>query len=331
MATKTHLPAPSSWKLLVAFGLVYLIWGSTYLAIRIAVETIPPYVMAGIRFVIAGVIMFVIARASGAKMPSRLDWRSGLIIGGLLLLGGNGGVSFAEQKLPSGLAALLVATVPMWMALIEWLRPGGVQPPVQAIIGLVVGFGGMIVLVGPDKVLAGQGVDLLSLGVILLATILWAAGSIYSRTEHAHLPESPLMATAVEMLAGGVLIVVFAGIIGEYKAFHPAQVSASSLLALSYLIVFGSLVAYTCYVWLLQVSTPARVSTYAYVNPVVAVVLGWLILSEPLTRDMAIATPMILAAVILITTAKKPAVVTVVDEAELALPITSETPVAVEN
>lgn len=331
MATKTHQPAPPTWKLLLAFGLVYVIWGSTYLAIRIAVETIPPYVMAAIRFVIAGAIMFVIARASGAKMPTRLDWRSGLIIGGLLLLGGNGGVSYAEQKLPSGLAALLVATVPLWMALIEWLRPGGVRPPVQGIIGLVVGFGGMIVLVGPDKILAGHGIDLLSLGVILLATILWATGSIYSRTDHAHLPESPLMATAVEMLAGGVLIVVFAGITGEFNAFHPAQVSNSSLLALAYLVVFGSLVAYTSYVWLLQVSTPARVSTYAYVNPVVAVGLGWLILSEPLTREMAIATPLILMAVILITTAKKQAVVSVVDEAEIPLPLAQETPVTVEN
>jgi len=331
MATKTHLPAPPTWKLMVAFGLVYLIWGSTYLAIRIGVETMPPYVMAGIRFMIAGVLMFVIARASGAKMPSRLDWRSGLIIGGLLLLGGNGGVSYAEQKLPSGLAALLVATVPMWMALIEWLRPGGNRPSIQVIIGLVVGFGGMIVLVGPDKILAGHGIDLPSLGVILVGTILWATGSIYSRTEHAHLPESPLMATAVEMLAGGVLIVVFAGITGEFGHFNPAQVSASSLLALGYLIVFGSLVAYTCYTWLLQVSTPARVSTYAYINPVVAVILGWLILSEPLTRDMAIATPLILMAVVLITTARKPAAVTVVDEAEIGLPVGQEAPVMVEK
>ena len=331
MATKTHLPAPPTWKLMVAFGLVYLIWGSTYLAIRIGVETMPPYVMAGIRFMIAGVLMFVIARASGAKMPSRLDWRSGLIIGGLLLLGGNGGVSYAEQKLPSGLAALLVATVPMWMALIEWLRPGGNRPSIQVIIGLVVGFGGMIVLVGPDKILAGHGIDLPSLGVILVGTILWATGSIYSRTEHAHLPESPLMATAVEMLAGGVLIVVFAGITGEFSHFNPAQVSASSLLALGYLIVFGSLVAYTCYTWLLQVSTPARVSTYAYINPVVAVILGWLILSEPLTRDMAIATPLILMAVVLITTARKPAAVTVVDEAEIGLPVGQEAPVMVEK
>ncbi len=331
MSAKTNRIAPAAWKVLFAFAMVYLIWGSTYLSIRIAIQSSPPFVMAGARFVVAGAIMFIIARANGAKMPDRLEWRSGLIIGGLLLLGGNGGVSFSEQKLPSGLAALLVATVPMWMALIEWLRPGGNRPGGRAIFGLVLGFAGMIVLVGPAKILKGQGIDLLSIGVITLATILWATGSIYSRTDHARLPESPLMATAVEMLAGGVLIVVFAAITGEFSAFKPQAVTTTSLLALGYLIVFGSLVAYTCYTWLLQVSTPARVSTYAYVNPVVAVALGWLILREPLTTEMLIATPLILMAVILITTAPSRRVETVPEEPEISLPAAQQSIAGVEK
>jgi drug/metabolite transporter (DMT)-like permease len=331
MATKTNQPAPAIWKLVLAFALVYIIWGSTYLTIRIAVASIPPFIMAGTRFLVAGIILFIVAKASGAPMPTRIEWRSGLIIGGLLLLGGNGGVSWAEQKLPSSLAALLVATVPMWMALFEWLRPGGTRPGWRAIVGLVIGFGGMIVLVDPNKILAGTGVDLLSVGVITLATMLWAIGSIYSRTSHAKLPESPLMATAAEMLAASVLIIAFAGITGEFNGFNVANVTTDSMLALGYLIVFGSLVAYTSYVWLLQVSTPARVSTYAYVNPIVAVALGWLILSEPLTTEMAIATPLILAAVVLITTSRAKQVTPVAEEPEIAIPVPQKASVGLEK
>lgn len=298
-------PAPATWKVVLAFGLIYIIWGSTYLGIRFAIETIPPFFMIGIRYLIAGTILFVVARAAGAPLPRRLEWRSGFIIGGLLLLGGNGGVSFAEQKLPSGLAALLVATMPLWMSLIEWLRPGGTHPGRRAIVGLVIGFVGVMVLVGPAQILAGKGLDPLSTGVIILATISWATGSVYARTKHAHLPESPLMSTAVEMLGGSVLLMVVAALLGEVGAFKPQAVSTTSLLALGYLIVFGSLVAYTCYVWILRVSTPARASTYAYVNPVVAVLLGWLLANEKLTSEMLIATPLIVLAVILISTSPR--------------------------
>jgi drug/metabolite transporter (DMT)-like permease len=305
MFDKPAQQAPARWKVIVAFGLVYLVWGSTYLAIRLAVDSIPPYLMVMIRFLIAGTILFIAARLSGAAMPRRVDWRSGLIIGGLLLVGGNGGISFAEQKLPTALTALMVASVPLWMGLIEWLRPGGSYPAGRGVIGLVIGFAGIMILVGPDQILAGKGIDLLSTGVVLLATILWAVGSIYSRTTHAHLPESPLMATAVEMLGGGILLLPVAALTGEFAHFSPSAVTVNSLLAIVYLILIGSLVGYTSYVWLLKVSTPARVSTYAYVNPVVAVILGVLVLGEKLTPEMLRATPLIILAVILVTTSPR--------------------------
>ncbi len=292
---------PPRWQVIAAFAAVYLIWGSTYLGIRFAIETIPPYLMAGTRFLAAGVLLYVWQRLYGVPRPNRLHWRSALIIGGLLLLGGNGSVTWAEQRVPSGLASLLIATVPLWISLLDWLRPGGTRPGGRVIAGLVVGFVGMVVLVGPTSLAGGSQVDPAGALALLGAALSWAVGSLYSRTPHAQQPDSPLMGTAIEMLAGGALLMMVALVRGELTRFDPAAVSLRSGLALGYLILFGAIVGFSCYIWLLKVTTPARASTYAYVNPIVAVFLGWALASEPLSPRTLIAAPMIIAAVVLIT------------------------------
>ncbi|HEX7091511.1 MAG TPA: EamA family transporter [Longimicrobiales bacterium] len=291
---------PSTAKVVAAFAAVYTIWGSTYLAILYAIETLPPFLMAGVRFVIAGSVLYAWAWLRGARRPvTLLHWKSALVVGGLLLLGGNGAVVWAEQRVASGLAALLVATVPLWMVLLDWLRPAGVPPDRRTAAGIVIGLAGLALLVGPESLLGGGRVDPLGAGVLVAGSLSWAAGSLYARG--ARLPDSALLATAMEMLAGGALLVLVGALTGEVGRLDPGAVSARSLLGLLYLIVFGSLVGFTAYTWLLGVSTPARVSTYAYVNPVVAVLLGWALAGEPLTPRMALAAAVIVAAVAAIT------------------------------
>lgn len=293
-------PAPASRvQQLAAFVAVYIIWGSTYLAIRFAIETLPPLLMAGARFLIAGGLLYVFVRLRGAARPTLVHWRSGLIVGGLLLFCGNGGVVLAERTVPSGLAALLVSTVPLWMALLEWLRPGGRRPRLAVAGGLALGLAGVALLIGPKAFTGGIG----SVGGVLLlvaAAVCWAGGSLYSR--NAPLPESPLLGNAVEMLAGGALLAVIALATGEAGQLHLAAVSPRSALALAYLVIFGSLVAFTAYIWLLRHVPTARASTYAYVNPAVAVFLGWAFAGERLTPLTFVAAGVILAAVIVITT-----------------------------
>ena len=295
-------------RLAAAFGAVYLIWGSTYLGIRLAIDTIPPLTMAGVRFVIAGTLMYGWMRWRGARQrlpgqrlprPSAVHWRSALILGGLMLLGGNGGVTWAEQRVPTGLVALLIGTVPLWMALLEALRRGGTRPAGRTVLGLVLGFGGVAWLVGPGTRLAGPGVDLVGAGVVLAGALAWAAGSLYSR--RAPQPAGGLTGTAMEMQAGGVLLLLAGGLSGEWQRLNLAAVSLQSLLAMGYLVIFGSIVAFTAYLWLLRNTTPARASTYAYVNPVVAVFLGWAVLGEALTPQIGLAMVVILAGVVLIT------------------------------
>lgn len=282
-----------------ALGAVYVIWGSTYLAIRFAVETLPPFLMAGTRFVVAGVILYAWRRAIGVPRPTPAQWRAAVIVGGLMLLGGNGGVVWAEQFVESGTAALIVATVPLWMVLLDWLRPGGAPPRPGVWLGILVGLGGVTLLLGApdagDRYVAGW-------IVLVLASIAWSAGSIYSRS--APLP-APLLATAMQMLAGGVLLLLAGLIAGEAGRLDPATFSTRSLLSLLYLIIFGSLIGYSAYVWLLRVATPALASTYAYVNPVVAVFLGWLLAGERLTGRIVVASAVIVGAVALITRARR--------------------------
>jgi len=286
------------WQIWAAFAAIYLIWGSTYLAIRFAIETVPPFLMAGIRFLVAGTLLYGIMRLQGIKRPKGIHWRSGLIIGGLMLLGGNGGVTWSEQRVYSSIAALLVATVPLWMVLLDALRPGGRKPGVWTIAGLVTGFIGMILLIGPGE-LGGSRVDPVGAGVLVLAAFLWSVGSLISR--EAPLPENGLMGTAVEMLMGGVLLTLVGTITGEWSRFDLASISVKSAGAFTYLVLVGSLVGFSAYVWLLKVVSPAQAATYAYVNPVVAVFLGWLLAGEALTLRTLIAAIIIIGSVVLIT------------------------------
>lgn len=291
-------------KVIAAFAAVYLIWGSTYLAIRVGVETIPPFLMAGIRFLIAGGVLYLVvsARERDRPRPTRANWGAAFAVGALLLLGGNGLVVWAEQRVPSGITSLLVATVPLWMVLLDWMRPRGTRPPVVVMLGIAVGLAGLVLLVDPRSG-GGAGVDRVGAAVLIVGSLSWAAGSLYSK--RARLPASPLLATAMEMLGGGALLIVAGVATGEVGRFAPHAVSVRSALALLYLVAFGSLVGFTAYVWLLRVATPSAVSTYAYVNPVVAVFLGWLILSEPLTHRTLMAAGVIVAAVALITAGQR--------------------------
>jgi drug/metabolite transporter (DMT)-like permease len=286
-------------RVILAFAAIYVIWGSTYLAIRIGIESLPPLIMGGVRHLTAGVILFAALKLRGASQPTRLQWRSAAIIGALLLMGGNGGVILAESLVPSGIAALIIATVPLWIALITWLR-GGLRPGGGTAIGLALGVIGIVLLVNPGQSVGNGGVNPIGAAILVGAALAWSIGSLYSRS--APLPSNPLMSTAMEMLTGGALMLIVAVTTGEGGQVHVDQITARSLLAVLYLIVFGSLIAFSAYVWLLKVSIPSHVSTYAFVNPIVAVFLGWAFASEELTARMLIAAAIIIAGVVLITT-----------------------------
>jgi drug/metabolite transporter (DMT)-like permease len=285
---------------LTAFAIVYVVWGSTYLAIRFAIETLPPFLMAAARFLAAGAVLYAWVRISGrAARPTAAQWRATAIVGVLLLMGGNGLVVWAEQRVPSGVAALVVGIVPCFMVLLDWWRPGGVAPTPRVVAGLVLGLIGLVWLVGPDAVMGGGRADVVGTLALVCASLSWAIGSIYSR--HAPMPPSPFLSTAMQMLAGSGALLVVSWLCGEQWLFGAGEVSTRSVLSWGYLVVLGSIVAFSAYVWLLRASTPARVSTYAYVNPVVAVFLGWALADEALTMRMLIAAAVIVSGVALIT------------------------------
>jgi drug/metabolite transporter (DMT)-like permease len=284
-------------EVILAFAAVYVLWGSTYLAIRFGVATIPPFLMAGLRHLTAGALLYAWLRLRRTPRPEPRHWRSAALIGGLLLLGGNGLVTWAEQRVPSGLAALIVASVPIWMTVLDGLqrreRPHGV-----VVLGLALGLCGIAFLVAPGKFAGGSHVDPLGAAALLTAALLWAVGSLASR--RVALPASTLLATAMEMIAGGGILLAVSGVTREWSGFSVAAVSTRSWLALGYLIVAGSLLGFSAYIFLLGATTPARVSTYAYVNPPVAVFLGWLIAGETVSPRTFVATLIIVAAVALI-------------------------------
>jgi drug/metabolite transporter (DMT)-like permease len=301
------MPAqPSRVRRAAAFAAIYFVWGSTYLAIRIAIGSMPPFLMAGTRHLIAGLVLYGWLRARGTAAPTRRNWIAGAVIGVLLLACGNGAVVWAEQRVPSGLAALIVAMVPVWMVVVEWLRPGGRTPRGGVVIGLAVGLIGVGLMVAPGRIAGGGRVDAIGAMVLMFGSIAWSIGSVYSKK--LPLPDSPQLATAVEMLAGGMTLLIGGALTGELRGFHPSTVTPASALALLYLIVFGSFIGFSAYVWLLRVSTPARVSTYAYVNPAVAVFIGWSLAGEPLSPRTLLAAGIIVSAVVLITsTSTRPA------------------------
>lgn len=290
-------------KIWIALLALYIVWGSTYLAIRFAVETIPPFMSAGMRFLVSGVILLVWRLSAGDALPSRRQWISTAVVGILLLLGGNGLVSFAEQRIASGIAALIVGTVPLWMVLIEAIRPGGVRPSWQAILGLLIGFGGIYLLVGPTELSIGSlQFDTTGILAVIVASFLWSIGSIYSRS--ADMPASSLMATGAEMLTGSAALFIVSGLLGEWHTFDLAAVSTESWLGLAYLITFGSLIGFVSYIWLLKHAPVSLVATYAYVNPLVAVFLGAWLADETLNARILIAGLVIIGSVVLINLTK---------------------------
>jgi drug/metabolite transporter (DMT)-like permease len=303
MTTPASARPPRALMVLIAFLALYLIWGSTYLGIRFAIESLPGFLMAGVRFVVAGAVLYAWTRWQGAPAPTLHQWRISAIVGGLLLVGGNGGVVWAEHRVDSGLTALLVATVPFWFALFDWLRPDGVRPGGGTILGLALGFAGIVMLVKAGETSAAARIDLPGTLVLVLATISWAGGSIFSRQRPTGL--SAMLGSAMQMLAGGAMLLIVGTVSGEWSDLAGRSVTLRSVLALGYLIVFGSLVGYTAYTWLLRVSTAARVATYAYVNPIVAVVLGWALAGEALNRWMLLAAGVIIAGVVSITASKR--------------------------
>ena len=291
-------------KIWIALITLYIVWGSTYFGIKVAIETIPPFFHAGIRFLISGIILVIWQRAAGHDLPTKSQWKSTFIVGTFLLLGGNGLVSWAEQTIPSGIAALIVGTVPMFLVVMEAFRPNGVKPTWQTIFGLLIGFIGVFILVGPAE-LTGSQESLNPLGVIavLCASILWAVGSIYSKG--ADLPKSSFMTTGAEMLMGSIGLFVVSVLTGELNGWSFAQVSTRSWLGLIYLITMGSIVGFGSYIWLLQNAPISLVATYAYVNPIVAVILGYFFANEILEPRIWLATGIIIGAVVFINSRSK--------------------------
>jgi len=295
---KTNLHRhPPIWLVAAAFATVYLIWGSTYLGIRYAVESIPPFILAGSRNLVSGLLLFAFARARGAATPTRLEWRDAAIAGGLMLAIGNGGVTWAEQVIPSSVAALLVALTPAWMVLFDWARPKGTRPGALVVLGLAVGFAGVALLARGQRDITGS-IPGWGIAALMASSIGWALGTVFNRS--AHKPTSPFLAVALQMIAGGILLLVAAVMTGELNTFSLAQVTLVSFAAWLYLMIAGSIIAYTTYVWLLHLTSPARVSTTAYVNPLVAVLLGCTIGREPFSHDVLVAGTLIITAVVLV-------------------------------
>jgi drug/metabolite transporter (DMT)-like permease len=290
-------------RITVAMLAIYLVWGSTYLAIRFAVETIPPFIMAGTRYLIPGILLLVWRRLAGDPAPTGKQWIAGSIVGLFLLLGGNGLVSWAEQHVDSGVAALIIGTAPIWMVIFD-AALARKWPRWQVIIGLLAGFGGIILLIGPESLFGGHPrYDLVGLGILMMAALFWSIGSIYSRD--ADLPRSPLLGTSIEMLAGSTGLFLASLVSGEWKIFNITAISQHSLLGLLYLILFGTLVGFVAYTWLLRNAPISLVSTYAYVNPLVAILLGNWLARESLNWQIVLSATIIIGSVVLINSFKK--------------------------
>src|SRR6266852_4812165 len=283
-------------EVLLAFFTIYAIWGSTYLAIRFAVETIPPFYTAGIRHFVAGIILLAWCLAKRLR-PTRAQVRASIIIGAFFFLGGHGSLHWAEQKLPSGLASLLVASEPLWVFLLSAVAAKQWRLNGTLLAGIVLGFGGVGLLMGRSALTAGPGVFAGSLAV-LFGALTWAVGIVYSR--RSHLSGHPLLLSALSLLSGSLQLLLLGTVTREYRGFSLASVSLRSWLSLAYLILLGSVVAFTAYNWLLEHYSPTLVATHTYVNPLIAVLLGWLLAGEALTLNVLLSTALVIGAVMLV-------------------------------
>ncbi|MGH9414235.1 MAG: EamA family transporter [Terriglobales bacterium] len=292
------MTATSRPRLLSATVAIYLFWGSAYLAMRVGLRTLPPLLLAGTRLLLAGLLMGAYAWLRGARIQGPREWRAVAIAGVLLFLGGHGFLYWGQVRVTAGVAAVLFATIPLWMILIEGFSSTGIRLGWRAVSGLALGSCGVLLLVGPAALLGAGRVNLAGAGAVLAGSLFWAVGSIFC--SKAALPRSAALAGSLEMLIGGALLVATAPLLGETRGFHWAQVSTASWLAMGYLILFASMIGFSCYLWLLKKASPARVSTYAYVTPLVAVVLGWALLHEAITFRTIGAIALLLSAVVLI-------------------------------
>jgi drug/metabolite transporter (DMT)-like permease len=312
MDSKTHRPA---WKTLLAFGIIYFVWGSTFLAIRIGVHEVPPLLFAAIRFFIAGFVLFGWMIARGEPSPTRRQWRSVLLLAFLIFLIDYGLLFWAEQRVPSGVAAVMLATIPVFIALSEILFLRTQRLTVRLAFALLVGIGGVAVLMSHSLNLGGSPIDRPGAVALIIASISWSIATALAR--RLPLPPSKVMSSGAQMLAGGIMLTVAAAAFGEFHNFHPSTVSSGAWFSLIYLIIAGSIIGFTAYVWLIHHESPTKVGTYAYVNPVVAVVLGYFFGGEPLGLRTILGTMFVLISVLVITTtrAKKPTPALAVEDA----------------
>jgi drug/metabolite transporter (DMT)-like permease len=304
MATE---PRPAAWKILLAFSIIYFVWGSTFLAIRVGVREVPPLILAALRFSIAGLVLYAWVSARGATQPTAREWRSASLLGLVIFVFDYGLLFWSEQRVPSGVAAVMLATIPVFMALSEIIFLRTQRLTLRLVSALLIGIAGVAVLMAHSLNLGGAPVDKLGASALIFASISWSIASIFSRK--LPLPPSKLMSSAAQMLTGGIFLTILAAALGEFHNFHPEAVSRAVWLSLLYLIVAGSIIGFTAYVWLLHHESPTKVGTYAYVNPIVAVLVGYFLGGEELTTRTILGSLCILVSVIVITTmpAKKPA------------------------
>jgi drug/metabolite transporter (DMT)-like permease len=293
---------PARWKILLAFAIIYLVWGSTYLAIRVGVLQMPPFLMAGIRFFLAGLILYGWMRLTGVPSPTKKEWRDASILGALMFLMDYACLFWAEQRVPSGISAVILAAIPVCITLLEIVVLRSQKLTVQLALGLTVGIAGVVVLMNPSSALGEAPVDRRGVIALIVACWGWSIGTIVTR--RLTLTASKAMSSAMQMLSGGTQLLILAVLTGEFSQFHPRSISLAAWFSLFYLITAGSILAFTAYVWLLHYESPTKVGTYAYVNPIVAVILGAALGGEAVGRRTVLAALLILAGVAAITTIK---------------------------
>ena len=293
-----HADRPT-WKTLLAFAIIYFVWGSTFFAIRVGVREVPPFLLAAVRFSVAGLILYAWMIARGERSPTGRQWRSAFLLAILIFVFDYGLLFWAEQRVPSGMAAVMLATIPVYMALSEIIFLRTQKLTVRLAVALLIGVGGVAVLVSRSLNVGGAPIDRLGAAALLVAGISWSAAATLTRK--LPLPPSKVMSSGVQMLAGGVMLALTAATLGEFRNFHPSDISRAAWLSLVYLIIFGSIVAFTAYVWLIHHESPTKVGTYAYVNPVVAVVIGYFLGGEPLGLRTILGTAFVLISVVVIT------------------------------